>query len=122
MGFSRTLGYAAALASCCALTPASATNLDPLKTGNGLFETCKGREGTPQALACVSYIAGAADLIPATTEVDGGKRLYCPPAHTTNGQYRDVVVKFLSENPQHRHRPSSSIIISALMIAFPCDD
>ena len=36
------------------------------------------------------------------------------------GQARDVVVKYLQENPAHRHEAGATLVMEALHDAWPC--
>ncbi len=38
----------------------------------------------------------------------------------TNGQVRDVVVKYLKDHPEERHFLASILAVKALSKAFPC--
>jgi hypothetical protein len=43
----------------------------------------------------------------------------CIPA-VLAGQARDVVVKYLQENPAHRHEAGATLVMEALHDAWPC--
>jgi hypothetical protein len=45
---------------------------------------------------------------------------YCPPLTVNNGQERDIVSKFLKDNPEKLHLQAHLLIIQALMNVFPC--
>lgn len=46
---------------------------------------------------------------------------YCVPEQMTNKQANDVVHKYLQDTPSDRHMPNSSLVLSAMEKAFPCD-
>jgi hypothetical protein len=46
--------------------------------------------------------------------------IYCPPLTVNNGQERDIVSKFLKDNPEKLHLQAHLLIIEALMNVFPC--
>jgi len=45
---------------------------------------------------------------------------YCIPGSVSQGQLRDIVVKFLEGDPAHRHMDAGTLIAVALKQAFPC--
>lgn len=87
-------------------------------TGNDLYKICGGTvETTP---ICSAYITGVTDafIFASTKNVPNSP---CLPYDTvTIAQIRDIVVKYLSENPDQRHYTASSNILVALKRAFPC--
>lgn len=46
--------------------------------------------------------------------------LFCTPKDATQGQVTAVVSKYLNANPETWNKPADEIIVSALLIAFPC--
>jgi hypothetical protein len=48
-----------------------------------------------------------------------GAAVFCIPA-VVAGQARDVVVKYLQENPAHRHEAGATLVMEALHDAWPC--
>ncbi|MTJ05053.1 MAG: hypothetical protein FH759_10230 [Sediminimonas qiaohouensis] len=105
-------------------------------SGNELLETCTSDN---QVLAgfCVGYIIGysegapwgvalAADNMPAETGTPDVNTLVgkvtgsCVPADASNDQLRDVVIKYMQENPASRHESARALIWRAYAAAFPC--
>ena len=77
---------------------------------------------------CLGYVEGVADAgeqeALAGASVTGASTLgiwrWCIPTGTASGQARDIVVKFLRENPAQRHLAAASVVASALQHAWPC--
>lgn len=108
---------AAALISLCA--PACAqSDVAALATGNNLYEACTGTQGTAQ-LGCTGYIMGVADTLYALPSYTG-KAVVCLPDGYDLQQVKDVVVKYLGAHPEDRAKSASVLVISALLVAFPC--
>jgi len=93
-------------------------------TGNDLLESCESGGHSEQAFFnqafCLGYITGVTDI----DGVDGSafpeRRRSCVPENVTNGQVKDVVVKYLKEHPEERHIQASILIVKAVAQAFPC--
>jgi hypothetical protein len=102
-------------------------------TGNELLEHCASEQPTEQAF-CMGYIDGvdsgfkmgldaAVDLltdIPKPQRQARGMYLYCMPSRVTRFQTRDIVLKWLRENPKERHKPAAVLTVAALTDAYPC--
>ena len=104
--------------------------------GNELLETCTSDN---QVLAgfCIGYIIGysegapwGAALAAASVSGDMGSDINnlvgaitgsCVPADAANDQLRDVVTKYLQENPASRHESARTLIWMAYAEAFPCE-
>ena len=77
---------------------------------------------------CLGYVEGVADAgeqeVLAGASVSGGSTLgiwrWCIPTGTASGQVRDIVVKFLRENPVQRHLAAAGVVASALQHTWPC--
>jgi hypothetical protein len=105
---------AAMLVSLVVSDPAWGASFD----GNLLYSYCKSKHLTAQGF-CNGYIQGVGVLNGAADDRFGGLR-FCLPNGVNLSQQQDVVVKWLSENPQERHHPASYVVIRALDQAFPC--
>jgi hypothetical protein len=92
--------------------PAKAAAEADTTTGNGLLAVCSG-EGVFEISLCVGYIVGASDMA-------GTLGVYCSPGGVTNGQFRDVAVNGLRNDPANRQKYSSVLIAKYLRAAFPC--
>lgn len=63
----------------------------------------------------MSYTLGVAD---STYNI-----LWCPESSKINtAQVAKIVSKYLNNNPEKLHRDASSLVINALMQAFPCEN
>ena len=60
-----------------------------------------------------AYVTGVADTI---------DNLWCSSSSVTVGQIVKVVSKYLENNPEKLHLSASSLIMAALMQAFPCEN
>lgn len=89
------------------------------ETGNTLFSKCEGQDGVMRG-ACIGYIEGISDEIQVMQRVGYMKRVYCPTADVNAGQLRDIVVKFLRDNPATRNQPAADLATTALIEAFAC--
>jgi hypothetical protein len=85
-----------------------------LAEGNGLYDTCSKTGGASEGI-CLGFIAGTVHGL----EAEAAYNFFCLP-RVRYGQIRDVVVKFLADNPKDRHRDSAALITAALAIAYPC--
>ncbi len=67
---------------------------------------------------CMGYISGIADAMGAGSEVNGYAA--CFPEGVAAGNLRDVVVRWLSDNPQAQHNNAEELVAEALSVFFPC--
>jgi hypothetical protein len=113
-------------------------------TGNELLQKCRD-EGPTGATFCLGYIVGYGygyadgrqggaiyqrfgnmkpeDFDRRKSEVNKISRAaseYCIPDGVTQGQVRDIVVRYLDQNPTIRHGPAQILITMALKESFPC--
>lgn len=110
---------------------ASTQSLD----GNFLWGACNGFSESETAF-CYGYILGANDggmytalsVLSQTNNRDLLSTLedissalgYCTPNTATSEQVVDVVVSYLRENPEVRHKPAQVLFTDAMTEAFPC--
>ena len=81
--------------------------------GNHLLTYCTAKATTP----CDAYLDGVGDGI----EGEGrAKADACIPVTVTTAQLRDVVVKYLHNNPQTRQMKAGVLVTRAFSAAFPC--
>ena len=97
-------------------------------TGNDLLRECRRQESGSRAY-CLGLIVGAAQAAglvrfiapqPTPGETDFSTLGGCPPDGVTFGQTRDIVVRFLEQNPAKRHDDFVVLVLEALQLAFPC--
>jgi len=81
--------------------------------GTTLMTACTGKSVT----ACDAYVDGFSDAIEA-----GGKdhALACIPKAATGTELRDVLIKFLKDNPQDQHLKAGTLATRAFAKAYPC--
>jgi hypothetical protein len=93
------------------------------QTGNQLLSNCTSSEGTAtyyqEQAMCAGYIAGVADALNSLSASVPEAKLACFPS-VPLGQARDVVIRYLQENPGKRHYSAGAIAWTALRMAFPC--
>jgi hypothetical protein len=68
---------------------------------------------------CLSYIAGATDLLLAVDALDG-RRSLCPTTDVIVGSIREDFLEFIRENPEHRSMPASLTIAMVVSQVFRC--
>lgn len=68
----------------------------------------------PYRVRAMAYLNGVVDTLQLMGAV-------CSPNNATIGQARDIVVKYLAQNPEHRHDEAAIIITGVLMGAWPCE-
>lgn len=95
-------------------------------TGNDLLKECRATEpggvigDGPSALANGAYDAGSCmGYMKAARFLVRGEAI-CVPAEVTTGQFRDVVIKYVNDHPDQRHRQAVVLTTLATLEAFPC--
>lgn len=100
----------------CFVPPAAAGYYD----GNELLNACEpGSSETGRGITeglCMGYIAGVVDDFAALRLVQ--KKTSCIPRNVTVGQLKDVVVKYLKENPEKRNWWGASLVRGAVLDAW----
>ncbi len=89
-------------------------------TGNEIYSMCKVGpiNELNEHLVCAGYLTAVSDMLANRNVVNGF--VACIPNTLGNGQGKDVVVKWLRDNPQVRHYPALSLVAQAWSEAFPC--
>lgn len=80
-------------------------------SGNELWQRLNSESVVERSIS-MGFVAGVSDAI---TNI-----LTCPPDYSTVGQAKDIVYRWIAENPQHRHFSASSLVVAALSSAWPC--
>lgn len=89
------------------------------ESGNSLLTQCSADNKDVVALTdCLSYIKGVHDDFMFARLLEG-EDSECTPETITNGQVRDVVIKYLLDNPEERHQPGPFLVRLAIMTAWP---
>jgi hypothetical protein len=92
--------------------------------GNSLHEWCQGtatddyKRGL-QYGACGAYIFGVIESSKGIKK-GVGKIVFCPHKGVLAQQVRDIVKKWLEDNPEYRHLNAAHLVAAALANAFPC--
>jgi hypothetical protein len=88
-------------------------------TGNDLLESCESKGNLEHAF-CLGYIIGVTDVEGMDSAVFPERRRSCVAENVSNGQVRDVVVKYLKDHPEERHLQAAILVVKAMGQAFPC--
>lgn len=80
--------------------------------GNSLHENCQASDDYKWFL-CIAYIKGTIDAS------NTFAKLACIPPNATAGQLRDIVSKWLRENPEYRSSKAATLVLAAIKEAFP---
>lgn len=89
------------------------------KSGLQWLRKCTNPEAYWQ-IECAIYVRALVEYDEARAKELGEKRFICAKEGVTIRQSREVVIKFLRENPQELHRPFALLAHRALEAAFPC--
>jgi hypothetical protein len=87
------------------------------ESGNSLLTFCTSAQETHREY-CNGYVGGVADALLSDSLAVQSRA--CLPKDATLAQVTDAAVKWLQQNPQHRHYTAVSLIARALSDAFPC--
>lgn len=87
--------------------------------GNDLLRLCTSKVGTSEAEFCSGFILGVRDGVVLAAELRTAKPIFESPIDAKQEQLRDVVVKYLKDHPEERHKPAALLVIFALGDAFP---
>jgi len=79
--------------------------------GNKLLATCRSTEIVDRA-DCLGYTTGVHDALV-------GVRI-CSPDGVTRGQVRDIVVAYLQNAPEERHKTADVLVGNVLGTLWPC--
>ena len=100
------------LLALVAATPAAAQRVSKVD-GNKLASLCRASD----VKGCDAYVAGVADAL---GELREDAHVACIPVRVTTDQMRDVVLKYLHDEPQDRELPGGRLTMRALAKAWPC--
>jgi hypothetical protein len=82
-------------------------------TGNHLLSRMQSESAVDKAIA-TGYVMGVFD--------NGQNASHCASSNVSSGQARDVVKKFLEENPSVRDYTADILTVVALSKAWPCPE
>jgi hypothetical protein len=83
------------------------------ENGNDLYSACE----YPDQSFCLGYILGAVDVNRWHVPID---QLMCIPPEVIGSQIKDVVHRYLMDNPETRQESAPTLIYKALVEAWPC--
>ncbi|WP_157959632.1 Rap1a/Tai family immunity protein [Devosia submarina] len=95
-------------------TSYGASRVTAFMDGNELFEACQ-----VQDQSCPGYIIGVADAL---EMVAPHLANICRPQGVTAQQIADVLMEWLDEHPEERHRPAAKLTGLAFAEAWPCTE
>ena len=87
------------------------------RTGNALLDRCTSKFDFLSGY-CIGFIDASAI---ARVSLSDPTKINCQlPKNVNSGQLKDLVVKYLQENPAIRHEEALPIVLKALHKSFPC--
>jgi hypothetical protein len=89
-------------------------------SGGQLLEACE-KEDFFSKGDCFGYISGTLDSYEMAAGRKGFTIRHCIPEGVTKGQMKKIVMKYLNENPEKLHFTASSLVLTGLREAFPCE-
>lgn len=89
-------------------------------SGNNLWSVCSERPPGFNLGVCSGYILGIYDSIMSPISQKSVIGRICPPDQLQAGQLRDIVINHLQARPEERHMQAPTIVMNALVRAFPC--
>lgn len=91
-------------------------------TGNELASRCSEGASPQDDAYCLGYFDGFVDgdLVGRYSAPRPIPASFCPPSTITLGQVRNVVLRYLKENPAQTHKMALELVADALKQAFPC--
>lgn len=90
---------------------AAAPSFAQVLTGNDLLQRITSDNPGMKSIA-LGYVGGVTDSL--------GGDIFCPPEGVTLAQAVDMVRKWLSDNPEHRHMSAAVLVAVILQRAWPC--
>ncbi len=91
-------------------------------TGNDMLSYCSVSDPKFNRLYCHGYMASVYDTHNVWVEWGDLPQKFCSPDEVTQDQLRLVVVKYLEAHPAKLHLSGGSLVLNALMEAFPCTE
>lgn len=86
------------------------------RTGNELLADCETESSFTDGY-CLGYISGVTHSIIGDDDLS---KLVCFPEGLTTNQTKDIVKKYLVDNPSKRHYLAIDLILASLFQAYPC--
>jgi hypothetical protein len=100
--------------------PAIRTNM--FESGNQLYEHCAGpqKNSALEQGICGGYITGVSDAQETIGGTIPAAHIVCVPQEVTVAQEMAIVTRYLEDHPEKRHYSAASLVLSALLVSFPC--
>lgn len=87
--------------------------------GNELYRQCRDTNGIGISI-CSGYVLGIYDAIDGAQNIENGRKVICAGTNVSGLQVRDVVFKYLVENPSIRHYAAYVLTKIAIIQSFHC--
>ena len=94
--------------------------------GNGFYAACKDAVVPPAkspewaGIACLSYVKGLHDMAGFMWSSGRIRPEVCPPSGVSISQHYDILLKYLKDHPDQRHKPTAALLWEAASLSFPC--
>jgi len=88
--------------------------------GNFILRTCRDKTDNEKQAFCMGYVGGVSDTSDTVAASYTGAAKVCKPAGVTLPQIADLAIAWLKANPSKRHFSASTVVVIALVEAFPC--
>ena len=88
-------------------------------SGNDLLRFCTSDANSAEQSFCLGYLHGLVDGVMGLRVTERRPQVFELPEGVDILQVRDVVVKFLKENPKDRHLGAVALVLKALTLAYP---
>jgi hypothetical protein len=105
-----------AAAAVAAMTCKQAAAAGGFLSGTDLYRYCIATTQPYETGACEGYILGVMDRFEASRE--NAHLRHCTRSGMTGEQVKDVVFKYLTDNPQIRGQPAWALVTEAVMKAW----
>jgi hypothetical protein len=89
--------------------------------GSDLLKHCAAESTFPVGI-CGGYISGIADTLDTLEVWKGPIGEACIPVTATISQLMKIVIKYMEEHTENLHLSATSLVLSALHQAFPCEE
>ena len=107
-------------------------------SGNDVLQACQDKDGGIFEGFCTGYIIGSWEgmhwgtfeayilmsegsfKVGEANEFASTALRACAPTNIENGQIKDIVIAYLTNHPETRHKSARNLIQQAMMGAYPC--
>jgi len=88
-------------------------------TGNQLYQACTSGNQAEKGVR-YGYAVAVVDRFALDNSGAGECVRASIPEGVTQGQIKDIVIKYLNDNPEKRNWMASVLVVNAIIAAFPC--